>query len=98
MVGERNPHELENVVALRILQVGLGGWGRNWAVNVLKGAQGARLVAAVDASPEALALYRKDVPLPDAACFTTLDAALEAVDVDAVLITASLAGHVPLAK
>jgi len=84
-------------VSLRILQVGLGGWGRNWAVNVLKGARDVRLVGAVDASSEALAAYRKDVTLPDAACFATLDAALEAVDIDAVLITASLPGHVPLA-
>jgi predicted dehydrogenase len=44
-----------------------------------------------------MAAFRQDVPLPDAACFATLDAALEAVDIDAVLITASLAGHVPLA-
>jgi predicted dehydrogenase len=84
-------------VPLRIVQIGLGGWGRNWAVNILKGARDVRLVAAVDASPEALAAFRKEVALPDAACFTTLDAALEAVDTDAVLITASLAGHVPLA-
>jgi len=84
-------------MALRIIQVGVGGWGRNWAVNVLKGATDARLVAAVDASPEALVAFRKDVPLPEASCFTTLDAALEAVDSDAVLITASLPGHVPSA-
>jgi predicted dehydrogenase len=83
-------------VSLRILQVGLGGWGRNWAVNVLKGARDARLVGAVDASAEALATFRKDVTLPDSACFTTLDAALEAVESDAVLITASLPGHVAL--
>jgi predicted dehydrogenase len=83
-------------VSLRILQVGLGGWGRNWAVNVLKVARDARLVGAVDASQEALAAFRKEVTLPDAACFTTLDAALEAVESDAILITASLPGHVPL--
>jgi predicted dehydrogenase len=85
-------------VSLRILQVGLGGWGRNWAVNVLKSAKVARLVGAVDASQESLAAFRKEVTLPDAACFTTLDAALESVESEAVLITASLPGHVPVAS
>jgi predicted dehydrogenase len=97
-IGIPQEEEREEVsMSLKILQAGLGGWGRNWAVNVLKGAADVRLVGVVDSSPEATAAFRKEVPVPESACFSSIDAALEAVESDAVLVTANLAGHVPLA-
>ena len=40
-------------LTLRVVQVGLGLWGRSWA-DVVRDAEGAELAAVVDPSPEAL--------------------------------------------
>lgn len=82
---------------LRIIQAGMGGWGRDWAKSVIKKDNQVSLVACVDAEPTSLALARKELDLPSESYFTSLAAAIEAVDADAVLITANLPGHVPLA-
>ena len=82
---------------LRIIQVGMGGWGRDWAKSVVTKDDQVSLVACVDAEPASLALARKELDLPSDSYFATLAAALEAVDAEAVLITANLPGHVPLA-
>lgn len=82
---------------LRIIQAGMGGWGRDWAKSVIKKDDQVSLVACVDAEPSSLALARKELDLPSQSCFTSLAAAIETVDADAVLITANLPGHVPLA-
>ncbi|HET6313021.1 MAG TPA: Gfo/Idh/MocA family oxidoreductase [Chloroflexia bacterium] len=82
---------------LRVIQAGMGGWGRDWARNVLRPNEEVALVACVDADAASLALARKHLDLPAHGYFETLTAALNAVDAEAVLITASLPGHVPLA-
>jgi predicted dehydrogenase len=82
---------------LRIIQVGMGGWGRDWAKTVLQPDTEVALLACVDADPAALALARRQLELPAERYFARLDAALAATDAEAVLITASLPGHVPLA-
>jgi predicted dehydrogenase len=51
----------------------------------------------VDADTHSLALARQQLGLPAHSYFESLDAALAATDADAVLITADLSGHVPLA-
>lgn len=82
-------------MALRIIQVGLGGWGRNWAKTVVAQNKEVELVAGVDAVPQMLAIAQKELTIER--YFISLDEALAAVDADAVLITASLEGHVPVA-
>jgi predicted dehydrogenase len=82
---------------LRIIQVGMGGWGRDWARTVLQRNEAVTLVACVDADAEALALARRQLGLPTAHTYTSLAAALAATEAEAVLITASLPGHVPVA-
>ena len=82
---------------LRIIQVGMGGWGRDWAKTVLLPDATVALRACVDADAAALALAREQLALPPERLFPTLAAALAATDAEAVLITASLPGHVPLA-
>jgi predicted dehydrogenase len=86
----------EVAVPLRIIQAGLGGWGRNWYQNILRPSEEVAVTAWVDADEAALETARQatDAPLP---CFTTLEAALGAAPAEAVLITAALPGHVPLA-
>lgn len=83
-------------MALRIVQVGLGGWGMLWSA-VVRQARDVELAACVDMAPAALAAASSRLGMPSERCFTSLAAALAAVDADAVLITATLAGHVPLA-
>src|SRR5829696_2456746 len=82
---------------LRIIQAGMGGWGRDWARNVLARDDMVALVACVDADPAVLALARQQLALPAERTFADLAAALADVEAEAVLITASLPGHVPLA-
>jgi predicted dehydrogenase len=82
---------------LRIIQAGMGGWGRDWAKMVLQRDNEVDVLAYVDADPATLALARKELELPAGSCFENLGDALSAVDADAVLITANLPGHVPLA-
>ena len=84
--------------ALRLLQVGMGGWGRDWAWRVIPGVRTVKLVACVDLRPEALALARSQVGIPADRCFTSLEAAIEATKPDAVLVTTLLPGHVPVVR
>src|SRR2546427_10495895 len=83
---------------LRLLQVGMGGWGRDWAWRVIPGVRTVKLVACVDLRPEALALARSQVGIPADRCFTSLEAAIEATKPDAVLVTTLLPGHVPVVR
>ncbi len=82
---------------LRIIQAGMGGWGRNWAKSVLKRDEEVALVACVDADPTSLAQARMELDLPGERYFDSLSAALASVEADAVLVTANLPGHIPLA-
>jgi len=83
---------------LRLLQVGMGAWGRDWAWRVIPGVKSVKLVGCVDTKPESLGLARAQVGVPADCFFTSLDAALEAAAPDAVLITTLLPGHVPVAS
>jgi predicted dehydrogenase len=75
----------------------MGGWGQNWRQNILKPSADVEVVASVDSDAEMLALACKRLDLPQNGCFDSLQAALGGVDTDAVLITASLPAHVPVA-
>jgi len=84
-------------VALRVIQVGLGGWGRDWAVNVIPKVSSIECVALVDADPTCLAKACDRLAFPKEATFTSLSSALQIVEADAVLVTATVAAHAPLA-
>jgi len=79
----------------------MGGWGRDWARTVLRQDEDVELLACVDADPASLALARRELNLPSRSCFGSLTEALAETNAktaaDAVLITANLPGHVPLA-
>ncbi len=81
---------------LRVVQVGLGDWGRDWAWRVIPAVDEVQLVAYVDSDPRALALLERKLPGSAARGFQSLDEALEATRPDAVLVTTTLAGHAPL--
>jgi len=81
---------------LRLIQVGLGGWGRDWAKLLARQPELARIVAWVDVQPEMLRLLQRELDVAPQACFASLDTALAATDADAVLVTTALAGHIPV--
>jgi predicted dehydrogenase len=85
-------------MSLRIAQVGMGRWGQNWAKNALPKVKELEVVAWVDARAEALKEARTELKLDPDCCFLSVDELLAAVDVDAVVITAALPGHVPVAE
>ena len=84
--------------AVRILQVGLGGFGRDWAVSVIPQVSEVEVVGTADvfAGSRELAIAA-GITTPER-CFSTVEEALEATDPEAVLVTASLVGHVPAAE
>ena len=61
----------ETAHPLRLVQVGLGGWGRDW-MGVVRAERQVEAAAFVDASPEALRLARERGARKDR-CFASLD-------------------------
>jgi len=84
-------------MVLKIVQVGLGAWGHTWAASIVRSHKEVELVACVDVIPAMLERAQKELSLAPQQCFTSLPDALASVECDAVLITASLPGHVPAA-
>jgi predicted dehydrogenase len=84
-------------MSLRIIQVGLGGWGRSWARTVISQNKDVEVVAYVDMIENMRIQAQNELKLPPRLFYPTLEEALTAVDCDAVIITANLPGHVPSA-
>jgi predicted dehydrogenase len=83
---------------IRLVQAGLGYWGRSWASEILPAAADIEVVAHVDPDPAALiALQAATGALPER-CFTSLEAALAATDADAVLGSLALPAHIPVGR
>lgn len=80
---------------LRLVQVGLGGWGRDW-IKVVRAEPRVETVAFVDANPESLRLAQER-GAPEDRCFASLEEALSTTQADAVLITTGANAHVPVA-
>ncbi|MEM8532862.1 MAG: Gfo/Idh/MocA family oxidoreductase [Chloroflexota bacterium] len=80
---------------VRIIQVGMGGWGQDWMKRVLMKEVEAHTVAHVDTSPVVLQQFQQQFKQPKDICFETLETAFASVDAEAVLITAALPAHVP---
>jgi predicted dehydrogenase len=85
-------------MTLRLIHVGLGGWGSNWAKDVVSLNKDVETVAWVELVPKALALAQEHLKLPKERCFATLEEALAVYDAEVVLITASLPGHIPVTR
>ena len=84
-------------VAIRLIHVGLGGWGTDWEANALPPVREIERVGWVDSDEPTLAKARERLDLPADGCFSSLADAVANVEADAVLITAPLFAHVPLA-
>ncbi len=70
---------------MRLIQVGLGGFGRSWA-TLARDAEGVDLVAVADPDPAARDHAMDNLGLPPGAAYPSLDGALAAVPADAVLV------------
>jgi predicted dehydrogenase len=82
---------------LRLLQIGMGGWGRSWAEYVVPKLESVKAVGWVDSDPNSLEIAQKNLKLAKKSCFASLKNALEVLEIDAVLITASAVVHAPIA-
>ncbi len=83
---------------IRLIQVGLGAWGSNWAVEVLPRVRDLEVVAYVDANPATHAPVRAALGVAPSRCFTSLETALAAVEADAVLGSLAVPAHVPVGQ
>ena len=81
---------------MRVLQVGLGMWGRGWA-DLIRGDANVELAAVVDSSSEALAWAARELDIEAGACYSSLRQATAGVDCDAVLIVTPPETHRALA-
>ncbi|MBI3971613.1 MAG: Gfo/Idh/MocA family oxidoreductase [Chloroflexi bacterium] len=77
---------------LRIIHVGVGTRGKSHVRAALESGYW-RPVALVDVVPDYLAAAREITGLPESACFTTVEAALDAVESEAVAIASPVTFH-----
>lgn len=85
-------------MTVRLVHVGLGGWGGNWARNVVPNEELITVAALVEPDEKTRSAALADLGLPDAIGFPSLSAALDAVESDAVLLTTPAITHAPLAR
>ncbi len=83
---------------LRLIQCGVGGFGHGWVKDISSQSPDFDLVAIVDLSEKTLKESGELVGLPPEKRFTTLEAALEKVEADAVLTITPPAVHVKHAR
>ncbi len=83
---------------LRLMQVGLGPHGRNWARRVIPHIPEVDLVAYVDTDTRALAILREESNVPVERCFESLEDAIAVTKPEALLNTTALPGHAPIIR
>jgi predicted dehydrogenase len=82
---------------VRVIHVGLGGWGGDWARNAIPPVAEVEVAAIVDPHEPTRERVRALLGLPASVAFASLADALAAVDAEAVIITAPAVTHAPLA-
>ncbi|HRY23156.1 MAG: Gfo/Idh/MocA family oxidoreductase [Geminicoccaceae bacterium] len=78
---------------VRLVQIGLGGWGRDWAREVLPAVPEVEPVAFVDGDPATRELAREALRIAPAKLFASLDEAVAATGPTAALVVVPLAAH-----
>ena len=89
---------LSAVAPLRLIQVGLGPHGRNWARRVVPEVAEVEIVAYVDKDRSALDAWREEANVPVEMCFDSLADAIAATRPQALLNTTALPGHGPVTR
>jgi predicted dehydrogenase len=85
-------------MSLRLVQLGLGGWGRNWVEEVTRATPGVEPVAWIEIDPATRAQAIQELGLPPEKVFATLEEALVAVPADAALVVVPFAAHAEVAR
>src|SRR5919201_3061536 len=98
MKSRRAIASLRAMNPVRILQVGLGGHGRNWARRVLPDVHEVEVVGYVDSDPQALDLMREEIKPRPEMVFESLKEAISATQPEGLLNTTALPGHVPVTR
>lgn len=83
---------------VRIVQIGLGAWGHDWAWRVNPQVDEVDVVAYVDSDPVALARITARLPRAAGRTYGSLSDAIDATRPEALLVTTTLAGHEPLTR
>lgn len=78
---------------VRIVQAGLGTWGRDWALRVIPRVAEAELAGYVDPDPSPLSRLARRSQAAEAPGFASLEAAIEAAQPEALLVTTPLPSH-----
>ena len=84
-------------MTIKLIHVGLGGWGGDWARTAIPPVPEIEVAALVDPFEPTRLKVCADLGIPEELAFGSLTEALAAVEADAVLITAPAVTHVPLA-
>jgi predicted dehydrogenase len=82
---------------IRLIHIGLGSWGFDWARNVLPRHPDVEVVAFVDQDEAALLRAQAELGASPAACFAEMAGALGAVAADAAVICLPAPLHAPAA-
>jgi predicted dehydrogenase len=82
---------------LRTIHVGVGGRGR-WPVEVLGDDPRFQPVGLVDLAPEPLAAARERLGLPERVCFASVEAALAALEADALVVCTPTRTHAAVCR
>ena len=83
---------------IRLLQVGLGGWGRDWAWRVIPDVKEVGVVGYVDSDRASLDQLAKELPASKNLRFESVTEAVATAKPEAVLITTTLPSHAALAR
>ena len=78
---------------VKLVLVGLGGWGRDWVAEVLPNVPGIEMVGYVDADPAMRALAAERLGLGEDLLFGSLEAAVARAKPEAALVVVPLAAH-----
>jgi predicted dehydrogenase len=83
---------------IKLIHVGLGGWGFDWAQHVYPGNSDIEPVAYVDKDPEALGRVQSKIGVPPSKLFPSLTEALARADAEAVVVALPLPLHAAVAR
>lgn len=83
---------------IKLLHVGLGGWGGNWAEHVLAHHPDIETIGYVDPVPAARERMQIKLGVAPKAFFPTLEEALAKTEAEAVVIAVPIAFHAPVAR
>ena len=85
-------------MTVRLIQIGIGGWGRNWVEEVTRDTPGVEPVAWVDSDAAMRGRAVVDLDLPRERVFASLDEALARVTADAALVVVPLSAHAAVTR